>query len=104
MVDTTNHWGLQQNGMRVISVTEPSFDVNTVMGMWMQKVTVAKNASYSMEVAFHTRKGMRQNTSARDEATGYAFKNGGRATGVSVSIGLNGPTAVGNHDSRLSGA
>ena len=46
---------LQDAGVRVVSVTEPEYDVNTVMGMWMQKVTEAKNASYSMEVAFHTR-------------------------------------------------
>jgi site-specific DNA recombinase len=69
---------LQDAGVRVVSVTEPEFDVNTVMGMWMQKVTEAKNASYSMEVAFHTRKGMRQNANARDPESGWCYKNGGR--------------------------
>ncbi len=69
---------LQDAGVRVVSVTEPEFDVNTVMGMWMQKVTEAKNASYSMEVAFHTRKGMRQNANARDPESGLCYKNGGR--------------------------
>jgi DNA invertase Pin-like site-specific DNA recombinase len=69
---------LQDAGVRVVSATEPEFDVNTVMGMWMQKVTEAKNASYSMEVAFHTRKGMRQNANARDPETNWCYKNGGR--------------------------
>ena len=69
---------LQASGVRVVSVTEPTYDVNTVMGMWMQKVTEAKNASYSMEVAFHTRKGMRQNVSMRDPETGWCYKNGGK--------------------------
>ena len=69
---------LQNDGVRVVSVTEPEYDVNTVMGMWMQKVTEAKNASYSMEVAFHTRKGMRQNASVRDPETGWCYKNGGK--------------------------
>jgi len=69
---------LQDAGVRVISATEPEYDVNTVMGMWMQKVTEAKNASYSMEVAFHTRKGMRQNANMRDPETGWCYKNGGR--------------------------
>ena len=69
---------LQDAGVRVISVTEPEHDVNTVMGMWMQKVMEAKNASYSMEVAFHTRKGMRQNVNTRDPQSGWCWKNGGR--------------------------
>ena len=69
---------LQRAGVQVVSVTEPLHDVNTVMGMWMQKVTEAKNASYSMEVAFHTRKGMRQNANARDPESGWCFKNGGK--------------------------
>lgn len=69
---------LQDAGVKVVSVTEPEYDVSTVMGMWMQKVTEAKNASYSMEVAFHTRKGMRQNANARDPESGWCYKNGGR--------------------------
>jgi len=69
---------LQVAGVQVVSVTEPAYDVNTVMGMWMQKVTEAKNASYSMEVAFHTRKGMRQNVNVRDRGTGWCYKNGGK--------------------------
>ena len=36
---------LVEAGVRLVSVTEPDYDVNTVMGMWMQKVTEAKNAS-----------------------------------------------------------
>jgi hypothetical protein len=69
---------LQDAGVRVVSVTEPEYDVNTVMGMWMQKVMEAKNASYSMEVAFHTRKGMRQNAHVRDPESGWCCKNGGK--------------------------
>ncbi len=69
---------LQENGVQVVSVTEPTFDVSTVMGLWMQKVTEAKNASYSMEVAFHTRKGMRQNANMRDPESNWCYKNGGR--------------------------
>ena len=69
---------LQRSGVQVVSVTEPVYDVDTIMGMWMQKVTEAKNASYSMEVAFHTRKGMRQNANVRDPESGWCYKNGGK--------------------------
>ncbi len=69
---------LQTHGVQVLSATEPSFDLDTESGIWMQKVTEAKNAAYSLQVAFHTRKGMRQNIRERDEETGWCYKNGGR--------------------------
>ena len=69
---------LRAKGVAVISVTEQSYDIDTVMGLWMQKVTEAKNAAYSMEVAFHTRKGMKQNASMKDPDSGRCYKNGGK--------------------------
>jgi hypothetical protein len=40
-------------------------------------MTEFKNASYSIDVAFHTRKGMRENVARRDTEIGYCYKNGG---------------------------
>jgi len=71
---------LLAHGVKVVSVTEPSYDLNTIQGMWLQKVTEAKNASYSMEIAMHVRKGMRENLRRRDPEIGYCYKNGGQPT------------------------
>ena len=44
----------------------------------MEAFTFAKNEAYSLDVAFHTRKGCRANVQTRDAETGWCFKNGGQ--------------------------
>ena len=68
---------LRAHGVEVFSVTEPSYDPHTVAGLAIEKMTEFKNASYSLDVAFHTRKGMRENIARRDPEIGYCYKNGG---------------------------
>ncbi len=68
---------LEDHNVRVVSVSEPMLDRDTPAGMWLGKIIEAKNKSYSMEVAFHTRKGMAQNAQTRDPETGFCYKNGG---------------------------
>lgn len=70
---------LQAHGVRVTSVTEPEFDPRTVAGLAIDKMTEFKNASYSLDVRFHTLKGMRENVGRRDPEIGYCYKNGGAA-------------------------
>ncbi len=87
---------LRSHGKELLCATEPEYDVDTPTGMMLDKLTEMKNASYSMDVAFHTRKGMRQNIQRRDEETGYCYKNGGspiwgyRASYVERGIGKKG--------------
>ncbi len=40
-------------------------------------MTEFKNASYSLDVAMHTVKGMKENVARRDSEIGYCYKNGG---------------------------
>jgi hypothetical protein len=61
----------------VCSATEPEYDPGTIAGLAIEKMTEFKNASYSIDVAFHTRKGMRENVARRDSEIGYCYKNGG---------------------------
>lgn len=68
---------LLAHGVRVISVTEPEYDPSTIAGLAIEKMTEFKNASYSIDVAFHTRKGMKENIARRDSEIGYCYKNGG---------------------------
>lgn len=68
---------LKNNGVRIVSVTEPEFDPDTVSGLALEKMTEFRNASFSLDVAFHTRKGMRENIARRDPEVGYCYKNGG---------------------------
>ena len=68
---------LSDKGVKVISLTDPEFDPESVMGCWMEHITFAKNEAYSREVAFHTRKGCKANIRTRDEQTGWCYKNGG---------------------------
>jgi DNA invertase Pin-like site-specific DNA recombinase len=68
---------LLDHGVRVVSVTEPEYDPGTTAGLALDKMTEFKNAAYSMDVAFHTRKGMRENISRRDAEIGFCYKNGG---------------------------
>jgi hypothetical protein len=65
--------------MRPINrLNDPDFDPETVSGVWMENITMAKNEAYSREVAFHTRKGCRANIRMRDEETNWCYKNGGQ--------------------------
>ncbi len=68
---------LLAHGVRVYSATEPEYDPRTIAGLAIEKMTEFKNASYSIDVAFHTRKGMRENVARRDPEIGYCYKNGG---------------------------
>ena len=68
---------LLAHGVRVYSATEPEYDPRTIAGLAIEKMTEFKNASYSIDVAFHTRKGMRENVARRDTEIGYCYKNGG---------------------------
>jgi len=68
---------LLAHGVQVISVTEPVYDPRTVAGLAIEKMTEFKNAVYSLDVAFHTRKAMRENIARRDGELGYCYKNGG---------------------------
>ena len=68
---------LLDHGVRVVSATEPEYDPRTTAGLAIEKMTEFKNASYSLDVAFHTRKGMRENLSRRDSEIGFCYKNGG---------------------------
>ncbi len=68
---------LLAHGIRVVSATEPEYDPRTIAGLAIEKMTEFKNASYSLDVAFHTQKGMRENIQRRDQEVGYCYKNGG---------------------------
>ena len=68
---------LLAHGVRVYSATEPEYDPRTIAGLAIEKMTEFKNASYSIDVAFHTRKGMKENVARRDPEIGYCYKNGG---------------------------
>lgn len=68
---------LLAHGVRVVSATEPEYDPHTIAGLAIEKMTEFKNASYSLDVAFHTRKGMKENLARRDPQIGYCYKNGG---------------------------
>ena len=68
---------LKDQGIRIISLNDPEFDTDTVAGVYMEAITYAKNEAYSKEVAFHTRKGCKANVNARDDETGWGYKNGG---------------------------
>ena len=85
---------LLEHDVRLVSATEPEYDLDTPQGMAMDKMTELKNAWYSMDVAFHTRKGMRENLSHRDPEIGFCYKNGGAAPwgfrSYRVERGVNG--------------
>ena len=69
---------LNRAGVRVISVTDPDIDRESVAGVYMQHILLAKNEAYSREIAFHTRKGCKSNIQTRDSETGWCYKNGGQ--------------------------
>ena len=65
-------------GVRVISLSDPNIDRESVAGVYMEHILLAKNEAYSREIAFHTRKGCRANIQTRDPETGWCYKNGGQ--------------------------
>ena len=69
---------LHAAGVRVISLNDPEMDTETSAGVYLEAITLAKNEAYSLDVAFHTRKGCRANVQTRDPETGWCFKNGGQ--------------------------
>lgn len=70
---------LRRAGVKVYAVSEPNYDTKTVHGVWMDGISITKNEAMSVEIAYHTRKGMRENVAQRDPETGYCYKNGGPA-------------------------
>ena len=85
---------LLAKGVRVISATESEYDPLTTSGLAIEKMTEFKNAAYSMDIAFHTHKGMKENISRRDQEIGFCYKNGGAAPwgfkAYKVQRGVNG--------------
>jgi site-specific DNA recombinase len=69
---------LKRRGVRVISVTAPVIDRDSVAGVYMEHIDDAKNEAQSREIAFHTRKGCTANVQTRDPETGWCYKNGGQ--------------------------
>ncbi|WP_027365442.1 recombinase family protein [Desulfotruncus alcoholivorax] len=70
---------LRKAGVRLHAVSEPNYDTRTVHGVWMDGISITKNEAMSVEIAYHTRKGMRENVAQQDPVTGYCYKNGGPA-------------------------
>ena len=68
---------LRRAGVKIHAVSEPNYDTKTVHGVWMDGISITKNEAMSIEIAYHTRKGMKENVSQRDQETGYCYKNGG---------------------------
>lgn len=68
---------LKEQGIKIISLNDPDFDSDTAAGVYMEAFTFAKNEAFSRDVAFHTRKGCKANVNARDQQTGWCYKNGG---------------------------
>lgn len=69
---------LAHAGVRVISVSDPEIDRESVAGVYLEHILLAKNEAYSREVSFHTKKGCRANVQTRDPETGWCYKNGGQ--------------------------
>ncbi len=69
---------LRRAGVEVLSVSDPVIDRESVAGVYMEHILLAKNEAYSREVAFHTKKGCRANVQTRDPETGWCYKNGGQ--------------------------
>jgi hypothetical protein len=70
---------LRRNGVQVIGVSEPQYDRNTIHGIWLEGISETKDEARSIEIAYHTVKGMTRNAGTRDPETGYCYKNGGIA-------------------------
>jgi len=68
---------LLEEGVDVVSMTEPQHDPKTSEGVLGEALTHLKNQLYSLDVAKHTVKGCKGNVQSRDPETGWAYKNGG---------------------------
>ncbi len=90
---------LRENGVEVRSLNDPVVDPESVAGVYLEAITLAKNEAYSREIAMHTRKGCRANMRMRDPDSGWCFKNGGQplwgymTKRVEVSGGTRGRSA-----------
>ena len=73
-----NRRDLSNAGVKVISISDPNVDPESVAGVYMEHILLAKNEAYSREIAFHTKKGCRANIQTRDAETGWCYKNGGQ--------------------------
>ncbi len=70
---------LRRSGVRVVGVSEPEYDRNSIHGIWLEGISETKDEARSIETAYHTTKGMARNAATRDPETGYCYKNGGIA-------------------------
>ncbi len=70
---------LRRCGVQVVGVSEPVYDRNTIHGIWMEGISETKDEARSIEIAYHTAKGMTRNAETRDPETGHCYKNGGVA-------------------------
>ncbi len=69
---------LRKFNVSVITTNSP-YDPNTIDGIWRESIDETIAQTTSMQIAFHTIKGMKENAEKRDPETGYCYKNGGRA-------------------------
>ncbi len=70
---------LRRSSVRVVGVSEPDYDRNSIHGIWLEGISETKDEARSIETAYHTTKGMARNAATRDPETGYCYKNGGIA-------------------------
>ncbi|MFR2535321.1 MAG: recombinase family protein [Clostridia bacterium] len=70
---------LRSHGINILYASEPNIDPNTVAGFLLESFQESKNEATSIEIAFHTKRGMTGNLHQRDPETGWCYKNGGKA-------------------------
>ena len=70
---------LRSHGIKILYASEPNIDTDTVSGFWLESIQETKNEATSLEISYHTKKGMAGNLSQRDNETGWCYKNGGKA-------------------------
>lgn len=70
---------LRRAGVKVVGVSEPDYDRNSIHGIWLEGISETKDEARSIETAYHTTKGMARNAATRDPETGFCYKNGGIA-------------------------
>lgn len=54
---------LRRAGVRVVGVSEPDYDRNSIHGIWLEGISETKDEARSIETAYHTTKGMAQKCS-----------------------------------------
>lgn len=86
---------LRRSGVRVVGVSEPDYDRNTIHGIWLEGISETKDEARSIETAYHTTKGMARNAETRDPETGFCYKNGGIAP-----LGYDNQRVIRGKDSR----